>query len=82
MNFNTKSKMVGFLLALILGPLGYMYSSFQGGIILTAVAILGSPTIIVPVICWLLAIIMAPSSVGKHNRNVEITMNLLGGRNE
>lgn len=81
MNFNTKSKLLGFLLAVVLGPLGYMYASFKGGVILSALAVLAAPTIIVPVACWLLAIVMAPVSVGKHNRNVEMTINLLGGQN-
>lgn len=80
MNFNKKSKTTALFLALLLGPIGYMYASFKGGFIMTAVALCLSFTIVVPVLCYLCAVFMATSEVEKHNRNVDMTIALMKGR--
>lgn len=79
MEFNKKSKGTAFLLALLLGPIGYMYASFKGGAIMTLVAVCLSFTIVVPILCWLCAILMACGAVDAHNRNVDMTIHLMGG---
>lgn len=79
MNLTKKSTLAALLLAILLGPLGYVYASGKGGLVLTVIALLGSPTVIIPVICWLAAIVMAPFAVSKHNRNVDATISLFGG---
>lgn len=70
MNLSEKSRAVSFLLTLLLGPLGLLYSSIAGGIILIIVAVVSAPTIIGPIVCWLLAILIGDHCTHKHNKSI------------
>lgn len=54
-----KSRGTALLLTILFGPLGLLYISIAGGIILTLLAVLLSWTVIVPIICWVASIIWA-----------------------
>ena len=82
MNINEKSRGVSFLLTLLLGPLGLLYSSVAGGIILIIVAIISAPTIIGPIACWLLAIAIGDHATHKHNKGVRELKALLANKAE
>ena len=71
MNINKKSRLASLLLTLLLGPLGLMYSSVIGGLILLVIAIFTIPTVFGPLICWGLAIIIGDSATYKHNKSIE-----------
>ncbi|MDE1311825.1 hypothetical protein L9W73_17255 [Vibrio aestuarianus] len=71
MNLNEKSRLVSFLLTLFFGPLGLFYSSIAGAFVLCIVAFFTAGTIIVPIICWLLAIGIGDHCVYKHNLNIQ-----------
>ena len=71
MNLNRKSRFVSFILTLLLGPLGLMYSSFVAGAVLIIIAIATAPTLIGPVVCWVLSVLIGDSATYKHNRNIE-----------
>ena len=80
MNLNKKSRITSFLLTLLLGPLGLLYSSVIGGIVLLIIAILSAPTLIGPMVCWFLAVIIGDSATHKHNKGVERFEQLMQGR--
>jgi len=65
-----KSRMTSFLLTLLLGPLGLLYSSVVWGIILIVVAIASSPTVFGPIVVWILSIIMGDSMTVNHNEKL------------
>lgn len=65
-----KSRGASFALTLLLGPLGLLYATVPGGIILTVVAILTSPTIIGPIVCWIVAMATGDYAVKEHNAAV------------
>ena len=71
MNLTKKSRLTSFVLTLLLGPLGLLYGSAAGGVILIILALVSAPTIIGPVICWVLAIAIGDSSVYKHNKGID-----------
>lgn len=71
MNLNEKSRTVSLLLTLFLGPLGLLYSSVAGGFILIVLAIVSAPTIIGPIVCWVLAIAIGDHCTHKHNQNIK-----------
>lgn len=73
---HSKSLLGGFFLALILGPLGSFYSSWVAALILCVIAIASAASIIGPVICWLLAIIISFPSISSYNEKVKATANL------
>lgn len=81
MNLNEKSRGTSFVLTLLLGPLGLMYSSLAGGIILLIIAIATAATIIGPVICWLLAIVIGDSATHKHNQNIKKLTEMMQNKN-
>jgi hypothetical protein len=69
-----KSQLTGFILTLIVGPIGLFYSSSAAaiGLILLAL-VLGVPTMgIGAIIVWPIAILTGFYTVGKHNARVEI----------
>lgn len=70
MNLNEKSRGISFLLTLLLGPLGLFYSTIAGALILFVITIVTAPSIIGPVICWILAIIIGDHYTHKHNKNI------------
>jgi hypothetical protein len=71
MNLNKKSRLVSLFLTLLLGPLGLMYSSVIGGLILLVIAIFTIPTVFGPLICWFLAVVIGDSATHKHNKGIE-----------
>ena len=74
---HSKSSTTGFLLTLFLGPLGLFYSSWIAALILCVIAIFSAATIIGPIICWIIAMIISFSSINSHNEKVEATANLM-----
>ncbi len=70
MNLNEKSRGASFILTLLFGPLGLLYSSIAGGVILIVIAITTAATIIGPLICWFLAIIIGDHYTHKHNKSI------------
>ena len=81
MNLNEKSRLVSFILTLIFGPLGLFYSSVAGALVLTFIAFIAAATIIVPVICWILAICIGDHCTYKHNKNIENIKELVSSKN-
>jgi len=76
MNLIKKSRTTSFLLTLFLGPLGLLYSSVVGGLILIVIAIASASTIIGPFVCWILAIPIGDHCTLKHNKNIDKFMGL------
>lgn len=70
---HSKSQGLGFVLTLILGPLGLFYSNWVAALILCVVAIVSAASIIGPIICWILAILISFATVSKHNEKVKST---------
>ncbi|MGM0785635.1 MAG: hypothetical protein ACQEUM_16130 [Pseudomonadota bacterium] len=68
---HSKSQFLGFFLTLIFGPLGLFYSSWVAALILCVIAVLSAGSIIGPIICWLLAILISFFAVSKHNDKVK-----------
>ena len=77
---HSKSKMDVFLLTLFLGPLGLLYASWIGALILGALAILTASTILGPILCWLLSIPVGIEAVNNYNAKVEIDAAMLSGQ--
>ena len=65
---HSKSQVIGFILTLLFGSLGLFYSNVIMALILTVIAFTTLATVIVPVICWILSIIIGVSSVSSHNK--------------
>ena len=74
---HSKSKLVGFLLALFFGPLGLFYSSWVAGLILSVLAIGSFVTYIGPILCWFFAICYSFDGVTKHNQKIRAKANLM-----
>ena len=70
MNIAPKSRGTAVLLAILLGPLGLLYASVVGGVILGIIAIATAPTVIGPIFCWFLSILVADHAAAKHNKAV------------
>lgn len=77
---HSKSQFVGFILTLLFGPLGLFYSGWVSAIILTVVAIASVSTLIGPIICWVLAIIISFFAVRNFNKKVTATADLTSSR--
>jgi hypothetical protein len=73
---HSKSQISGFLLTLLFGPLGLFYSSWVAALILCVIAIVTAVSIIGPIICWMLAILISFATVSGHNKKVHATANL------
>jgi len=74
---HSKSQILGGVLTLIFGPLGLFYSSWIAALILCVIAVVSFSTIIGPVFCWVLAIIISLVTVSGHNKKVRATANLV-----
>jgi hypothetical protein len=74
---HSKGYTTGFLLTLFFGPLGLLYTGWVAAIILCVTAIATAASVIGPVICWVLAIVISFSSVNSFNRKVRVTANLM-----
>lgn len=68
---NRKSRTTSFLLTLLLGPLGLLYAAPMAGIILIVVAVLTAPTIVGPVVCWVLAIAWGDHAAHRANEQAD-----------
>ena len=68
----SKSRITSFVLTLLFGPIGLLYSSVLWGVILTLVAIVGATTIIIPVIIWIISILMGDSLTYGHNKKIKL----------
>ena len=55
------------ILTVMLGPLGMMYGSVLGGLFFLVIAIVSFPTVIGPIIVWVLSIIFGLAMVYDHN---------------
>lgn len=82
MNVIQKNQSTSFLLTIFFGPLGLLYASIGRGLFWTLIAVVFSWTIVVPIACWPIAIIEGYLSVNRHNKNVDKTIALLGGKNQ
>lgn len=70
MNMNKKSRLTSLLLTILLGPLGLMYSSAVGGVVLLIIACASWWTIIGLIICWVLSIIIGDHMTYRHNQGI------------
>lgn len=73
-----KSRGVSFALTLLFGPIGLLYATIPGGLILIVVAMVTAPTIIGPVVCWIVAMATGDYAVQQHNaavRQLAATLN-------
>ena len=70
MSVSPKSYWASFFLTLFLGPLGLLYSSIAGGLILLIVAIVTALTVFVPIICWVISIPLGLYTTYRHNKGV------------
>ncbi len=66
-----KSTGTAILLTFLFGPLGLLYVSVVGGLVLTAISLLLFWTVLVPVVCWIASIIWA--AVAANNANQKAT---------
>ncbi|MCX2780400.1 hypothetical protein [Microbulbifer thermotolerans] len=81
MSFSEKSRLTSFVLTLLFGPIGLFYSSTAGGLVLTIIAIISAPTIVGPIICWVLSILIGDHCTHKHNKGIrDIKTALVEGR--
>lgn len=67
----SKSRIVSFILTVLIGPLGLMYSSVLWGAVLLIIAILGATTIVLPVGVWVLSILLGDSFTYNHNQKIK-----------
>jgi positive regulator of sigma E activity len=74
-----KSRTVSLLLTVLFGPLGLLYTSVVGGLLLTAAALLTAFTFVGPVVCWIFAIAFGDHFAHRHNQNVAALSALLQG---
>lgn len=72
MNLRKKSQFAGIVLTVLFGPLGLIYSSSVWGVVLLVIAFLTAPTIIVPLLIWLVCIPIGIIAVANHNDSVKI----------
>lgn len=73
---HSKSQGISFILTLLIGPIGLFYSSWVAALILCVIAIAGAATIIVPILCWIAAIVAGAVTVSSHNDKVRATATL------
>lgn len=69
--FERKSQILQLILTVFLGPLGLIYSSVGWGLLLLLIGGGLFWTVVVPVVCWILAILIGLSKVSTHNANVQ-----------
>ncbi len=80
MNLNPKSRLVSFLLTLFFGPLGLLYSSVVGGLVLIVIAVVTAASVVGPLVCWVLAIAIGDHCTYKHNKNIENIKELVSSK--
>lgn len=62
-----KNRLIAVILAILFGPIGLLYASPVGAIILTIIAIASAPTVIGPAACWIFSIALADHAAHRHN---------------
>jgi ABC-type transport system involved in multi-copper enzyme maturation permease subunit len=77
-----KSKGVSLVLTILFGPLGLLYTRWLAALILLVLSISLFTTVIVPVLCWIISIIMGHSGVDQYNQRLQATADLMAGRTE
>lgn len=77
---NSKSPLLGFLLAILIGPIGYLYVSTTGGVvaILLAVvfALMWFPLVF---LVWIVCILAAPIEAMDQNKKLRVKAELMAG---
>jgi hypothetical protein len=68
---HSKSQITGFILCLLFGPLGLFYSDKIVASILTGVAIVGSMTVLIPIMCWLFSFVASIKLISNHNDTIK-----------
>ena len=80
MNLTPKSRLVSLLLTIFLGPLGLLYSSVTGSIILLILTIITFASVVGPLFFWVLAIAIGDHCTHKHNKNIENIKELVSNK--
>jgi hypothetical protein len=70
-----KSSGTAILLTVLFGPLGLLYVSIPGGLVLTLITLVLSWTIIVPIVCWIASIIWAAMGANSANQKALTQVN-------
>lgn len=78
MNLNEKSRLASFVLTFFFGPLGLLYASVGWALVLIIIAILSFPTIVGPLICWVMAIAIGDHCTHRHNQSVRKLFAVIG----
>jgi len=66
----SKSPAAAFWLALLFGPIGYLYASPLGGVIGILIALIGAGTGFIPFLVWIFCVFNAAAKVGAENRKI------------
>lgn len=69
-----KSVAVGLLFSALLGPVGLLYASFRGGVILTvlAIVVLCNKFLFVALLIWLISCIWSVRAVESYNKKIAL----------
>lgn len=65
-----KSAGVAFLLAFLFGPLGLLYASVTGGLIMLVLSFISIIFFPLAILCWIICMIWAVIAVNNHNSNM------------
>jgi hypothetical protein len=76
-----KSPVTALLLALLFGPVGYLYTSPLGGVVLiiVAVGLIASDGVHFVIVAWLFATVSAPFWVARFNTKVRAQAEMIAG---
>lgn len=75
---NRRSPTAAFVLALLFGPVGFLYASAVGGVIMILVAFgLGTVSPVLALAVWLVAVLFAPSTASAYNAKVRAQAELM-----
>lgn len=69
-HLHSKSYLSGFILTLFFGPLGLFYMNWIAGLILTLFCLFTFYTIIIPIICWLLSMLISFILTYSYNKKL------------
>ena len=75
-----KSRGVSLALTILFGPLGLLYSTIAGAVILTFLAIISAVTVVGPLVCWVLAIAIGDLATHRYNAEIDEWVNTLKRR--
>lgn len=73
---HSKSQLAGIFLTLFLGPLGLFYASWVAALVLCGIAVVSAATIIIPILCWPIAVVLSIAMVADHNDKVKAAANM------